>query len=130
MAETKRRVLRWAFLALPLFILIAALVYGLALKSQAYQTARQFLLASPTIRQDLGTVQYEAILPWRISIRTRTRRAHEKESTEGRAILGIVLFGSRATGIASVSMVMKNHQWSVAFCELRRIGHASEPIPN
>ena len=126
----KRRPARWAILALPIFILIAALVYGLAFNSQAYKTARQFLLASPTIRQDLGTVQCEAILPWGISLRTRTRRAHEMQSTEGRAIFSIVLFGSRATGIASVSLVMKDDRWSVVHCELRRTGHVSEPISN
>jgi hypothetical protein len=130
MAETKPWLSRWAIMALPIVILTVALTYTFALNSIAYDTARQFLLANSTIRQDVGTVHCEVMLPWNMSFHIETHHEHELQSTDGSAIFSVVLFGSRSVGLASMSMAMKDDRWSVATCELRRIGHATERISN
>jgi hypothetical protein len=126
----RRAFLRWAMMAPPIFILLGTLIYTLALRSRAYDTARQFLLTSGAIRQNVGTVQYEAMLQWTIRLHRETHREHEPESPDGRAVFRVVLFGTRSLGLASISMARKDDRWSVVSCELKRIGHNTERIPN
>lgn len=121
---------RWMIMTLPIIVLFVAILYGIALNSTAYSSARLFLATSPTIRQDLGIVQFEAILPFNIRFHVETHHEHELESKDGSASFVIVLFGSRSVGLASIAMAMKDDHWSVALCKLRRIGHTAEQIPN